>query len=163
MLIPCLHPRSPRFSFLWIVCSKISARRSSAPCIFRHHVCWNSTMSRDFIHRLEAWADGWNIGELRALTGIHLQVLQHHQHHPPGCSDTLHFPASEHETPGRSSFETIMLRSGFELAWAKKQNTWFTTTFVYMSEQSRFRMATFATGLRRRSPHVSVWWHSLHI
>ena len=28
----------------------------------------------------------------------------------------LHFPASEHETPGRSSFETIMLRSGFELA-----------------------------------------------
>ena len=31
-----------------------------------------------------------------------------------------------------------------------------TTTFVYMSEQSRFRMATLATGLRRRSPHVSV-------
>ena len=53
--------------------------------------------------------------KVRALTGIHLQVLQHHQHHPPGCSDTLHFPASEHETPGRSSFETIMLRSGFEL------------------------------------------------
>ena len=63
MLIPCLHPRSPRFSFLWIVCSKISARRSSAPCIFRHHVCWNNTMSRDFIHRLDALADGWNMGQ----------------------------------------------------------------------------------------------------